>query len=130
MFRGRLWQTGQEFDLSVGIGAALAVLEGVVKRGDKLELPLDAHVVVPHFADAFKRLMIRKYAKLRAPKVASKAFDCSHNAASFQVERSLVPLRIEGSAADISNGPHCAARLLLFERSTKIVDARVAVHVV
>ena len=104
MFRGSLWKTtGQEIGISVG--AALAVLECVVERGEKLEPPLDARVVVPHFADALERLVLREDAKLRASKVASKAFDGPDNAASFQVERSLVILGIEGSAADMRVGP-------------------------
>ena len=65
VFRGRLWQTGQEIGISVG--AALAVLEGVVERCEKLEPPLDSRVVIPHFANAFERLVIREDAKLRAP---------------------------------------------------------------
>ena len=40
-----------------------------------------------------------------------------------------MPLGIEGSAADISNGPYRAVRLFLFERGTKTVDAGVTVHV-
>ena len=40
-----------------------------------------------------------------------------------------MPLRIEGSDADISNGSHRAVRFFLFERGTKTVDAGVAVHV-
>ena len=52
--------------MGVSVGAALAVLECVAERGEKLEPPLDAHVVVPHFADALERLVIRKEAKLRA----------------------------------------------------------------
>ena len=104
MFRGRLWQTGQEIGISVG--AALAVLEGVVERGEKLEPPLDSRIVVAHFADAFERLVIGKYAKLRAPEVASKAFDGPDNAASFQVEWNSVPLGIGGNTVDVSDGPH------------------------
>ena len=38
-----------------------------------------------HFADAFKRLVIRKDAKLRARKATSKASDGPENAVSFQV---------------------------------------------
>ena len=59
-----------------------------------------------HFADAFERLVIREDAKLRAPEVASKAFDSPDNATSVKVERSLVPLGIEGSAADVGDGPY------------------------
>ena len=39
-----------------------------------------------------------------------------------------MPLGIEGSAADISNGTYRADRLFLFERGTKTVDTGVAVH--
>ena len=39
-----------------------------------------------------------------------------------------MPLGIEGSAPDVSDGPYSAAQLLLFERSAKTVDTRVAVH--
>ena len=65
MFRGRHWQTGQEVGISVG--AALALLEGVVERGEKLDPPLDSGIVIPHFANSFERLMIREDVKLRAP---------------------------------------------------------------
>ena len=62
VFRGRLWQRGQEIVISVGV--AIAVLEGVVERGEKLEPPLDSRIVASHFANAFECLVIRKYAKL------------------------------------------------------------------
>ena len=100
VFRGRLWQTGQEIGIS--IDATLAVLEDVVGRGEKIEPPLDARIVVSHFADAFEHLMIRKDAKLRAPKSRRGP----NNAASLQVDRGPVPLGIEGSTADVSDGPH------------------------
>ena len=60
--------------------------------------------MISRFVDAFERLVIREDAKLRARKVALKAFDGRGNAASFQVKRSPVPLRIEGSVADVSDG--------------------------
>ena len=47
-----------------------------------------------------------KYAKLFAPKVASKASDGLDDAASFRVEPGPVPLGIEGSAVDVNEGPH------------------------
>ena len=56
VFRGRLWPTGQK--IGIFIGAALAVLEGVVERCEKLEPPLDSRLVVPHFANAFERLVM------------------------------------------------------------------------
>ena len=71
---------------------------------------------------------MRKGAKCRVLNVAAKALDGLHNAASFQVERGPVPLGLESSAADISDGQHGAVRLLLFERSIKTVDSRVAAH--
>ena len=45
VFRGRLWQPGQEIGISVG--AALAVLEGVVERRENLEPPLNWLIVIP-----------------------------------------------------------------------------------
>ena len=71
------------------------------QRCEKLEPPPDFRIVIPHFAKAFERLLIREDVKLRAPYVASKAFDDPDNAASFQVKRGPVPIRIERSAADI-----------------------------
>ena len=104
VFRDSLWHTGQEIGISVA--AALAVLEGVVERGETLEPPLASRIVISHFANAFERLVIREDAKLRAPEVASKAFGGPDSAASFQVKRSPVRLGIEGGAADVSAGPH------------------------
>ena len=104
MLRGRLCQIRQEIGISVNV--SLAVLEGEVERGETLETPLNSHIVVSHFADAFERLQVRNDAKLRTTNVASKAFDCSENAASFQVDPSPVPLGIEGSAADARHEPH------------------------
>ena len=92
--------------LAFPLALALRVLEGVVERCEKLEPPLDSRVVISHFTNAFEGLVIREDAKLRAPYVASQAFDGPDNAASFQVKRSPVPLRIESSAADVSDGPH------------------------
>ena len=64
VFRVRLWQTGQK--ISISVCAALALLKGVVERCEKLEPPLDSRIVIPHFANAFERLVIREGANLRA----------------------------------------------------------------
>ena len=72
MLLARLCQTGQAIGIS--IGAALAVLRGVVERGEKLEPPLDSRIVVSHFSAAFERLVVQNSANLRAPGVLSKAF--------------------------------------------------------
>ena len=82
VLRGRIWKTVQEIGISVG--AARAVLEGVVECGEKLEPPLAARIVVSHFTDALKRLGIRKNAGFRAPKVASKSIDGPGKAASLK----------------------------------------------
>ena len=39
VFCGGLWQVGEK--ISISVGASLAVLEGVVGRGEDLEPPLD-----------------------------------------------------------------------------------------
>ena len=124
---GGLRQAGEK--ISISVGAALAILEGVAERGEEFEPPLDSLVVVPYLTDALKCFVDRKHAKLRAPQVTSESLDGPGNAASFQVQRGLVPLGIEGSAADISHGPYPGVRLLLFEHGTKTVDAGVAEHV-
>ena len=60
----------------------------VVERGEKLEPPLNARIVVPHYADALECLIvIGKDAKLRAPNVASRALDGPDNAAESSVAR-------------------------------------------
>ena len=50
---------------SKSVGTALAGLDGVVERGEELEPPLDLRVVFLYSADALKRFVFRKYAKLR-----------------------------------------------------------------
>ena len=54
--------TGQK--VAVSVGDALAVLERVIKRDEKIEPPLDVRVVVAHFVDTLWWLMIRNNAKL------------------------------------------------------------------
>ena len=94
VFRGRLWQTGQEIGFSVGV--ALAVLESVVERGEKLEPSLDSRIVVYHFADAFELLGNGKDAKLSAPEVASKAFDGPDNSCQLPSRAKSSASRIRG----------------------------------
>ena len=50
MFHGKLWQTGQKIGVSVGV--ALAVLEYVVLRGEKVEPPLHAPPTLPMLSGA------------------------------------------------------------------------------
>ena len=84
--------------------------------------------MVPHFAYAFQCLVVGEYAELGTPKVASEAFENPNDAASLQIKRSLMPLRVERSSADIHDGFHGTVRLLLFEGSAKPVHASVTVH--
>ena len=56
-------------------------------------------------------------------------FDGQDNAASLQAEQSPLPLRIEGSATDESDGPHGVVRPLLLKRRAKTVDDCVSVQV-
>ena len=85
--------------------------------------------MVPYLAGVLKRFVVRKYADLRAPQVTSESSDGLDNAASFRVQRGLVPLGIEGRAPDTSNESYRAVRLFLFKRGPKTVGAGVAVHV-
>ena len=65
MLRDRIWQTGHKIGISVG--AALAILEGVVERGEKLEPLLDSRIVISHCVNAFEGLMTQEDVKRRAP---------------------------------------------------------------
>ena len=69
--------------------------------------------MVSKFSDIFQSLVIRENAKLRAPKVASKALDRSYDAACAQNERRSMFSRVEDSAANMGNGPHGAVGLFL-----------------
>lgn len=62
------------------------------------------------------------------PKMASKAFDGLDSAARFQVERSPMSLRAEGSAADLRDGSHGVAGLRLLRRNTEAIDTGVTRH--
>ena len=93
----RLWQPREE--VSITICASVSVVKCIVKRGEILEPPLDLHVVVPNFSDIFQSLLIRENAKLRIPKIASKALDRPYDAACFQIERRAMCFRVEGSAS-------------------------------
>ena len=111
VFSRRLWQPREE--VSITICASLSLLWFVVKRGEVLEPPLDSRVVVSNFSDFFQNLVNRENARLRTPKVASKALDRPYDAACFQIERRPMSFRVEGSAAYIGNGPHGAGGLFL-----------------
>ena len=78
-----------------------------------LEPLLDSRVVVPEFFDFFQSLGMRENAKFRTPKVASKALDHPYDAVCLQFERRPMSFRVEGSAANIGNGPHGAVGLFL-----------------
>ena len=65
VFCGGLRQAREK--ISISVGAALAVLEDVVGRGEELKPMLDSCVVVPYLAGALKCFVVRKYAKLRPP---------------------------------------------------------------
>ena len=71
-------KTGQQVGISVG--AARAMLERVVERGEKLELPLNARVVVPHYAMlsvALRSEKMRNFISQRSkPIVISRAGSC------------------------------------------------------
>ena len=97
-------------------GAAFAILECAIERGEELEPSLDSGVVVPHFAHAFQCLVVREYSELGAPKVAAKAFESPDDAASLQINRCPMPLRVERSSADVRGG-FCGASVCSCSRA-------------
>ena len=127
MFRGRLWQAGQE--VGVAVRVSFAVIECVIERGEELVALLDSGIMVPYFAYFVQCLVVGEYAEFGSLKVASEAFDSPNDAAGLQINRSPMPFRVERSSADIHDGVHGTVRLLLFEGDAKPVDASVAVHV-
>ena len=54
--------------ISVTVGAAFAVLECAIERGDELRLPLDSWIEGPHFVNALLCLVARGYAESCSPK--------------------------------------------------------------
>ena len=52
VFCGSPWQTGQK--IGILVGAALAVLDGIVEGCEKLEPPLDSRLVIPHCANTIE----------------------------------------------------------------------------
>ena len=61
MLCSRLWQAGQK--IGVAVGAAFAVLDCVIERGDQLKLPLDSCIAGPHFANALQCLVAGEYSE-------------------------------------------------------------------
>lgn len=76
----------------------------------------------------FQFLVVRKNAKLCAPKVTPKALDRPSKATSFKIERSPAYFRVKGSTANIGDGSHGTVGLSLVKCSTKAIDAGVALH--
>ena len=73
--------------------------------------------------------MVRKKVGLCYPNVASKTFENPDEAASFQIQRSTVSLRIHCSTTDVPDRVYWAIRLFLIESGAiTIITARVAVH--
>ena len=66
-------------EIRISVGAALAVLECVAERGEKLEPPPDVRIVVPRYTDALDSLVVRKYAKRRLTVVVLKTLDGPDN---------------------------------------------------
>ena len=102
MFRGRLWQAGQE--VGVAVRVSFAVIECVIERGEELVALLDSGIMVPYFAYFVQCLVVGEYAEFGSLKVASEAFDSPNDAAGLQINRSPMPFRVERSSADIHDG--------------------------
>ena len=62
------------------------------------------------------------------PKAAAKALDAPDDAAPFQIERSPLAFRFDGSAADKHDGANGVVVLFLFEGGTDTVHTGIAVQ--
>ena len=80
--------------------------------------------------DAFERLVVPKDAEGGIPQVSSETVDNPDDAASLEIERGPVSLRLEGSAADEYNKAYNRRAVLLFllKCGPKTIYARVAVE--
>ena len=112
--RRRQGQVGQE--VGVPVGTAFARFQGVAVRSEDFQPSVYPRVVFSDLVEAFERLVIRKLSGFRTPKVAAKALDAPDDAARFQIERSPVAFRLDGSAADEHDGANGVVVLLLFAR--------------
>ena len=78
MFRGRLWQAGQE--VGVAVRTSFAILEYVVERGKELEPPLDSGIMVFKFFFDLQCLMVGECAKRGSPIIPSEALESPNDA--------------------------------------------------
>ena len=69
-----------------------------------------------------------KQSETGTPQVTAKALDARDDAARFQIERCPVTLRLDGNAADESNGANGVVILLLFESGAETVHIGIAVE--
>ena len=79
-----------------------------------------------NLGEAFVRLVVRKDAEGSTPSLSSEALDTPDDAATLEIERGPVSLRLEGSAADENNRACRAVLLLLLTCGSKTIDASVA----
>ena len=56
-----------------------------------------------NLGEAFERLVVRENAEGGTPQISAQAFNAPDDAASLEIERRPVTLRLEGSTADENN---------------------------
>ena len=61
---------------------------------------MDSGVVLNNLGEALEGLVVRENAEGSTSQIFAEAFDAPDDAASLEIERCLVALRLEGSAAD------------------------------
>ena len=102
------------------------VLQSIAVCRDEFDPSLNSGVVLSNLGGAFERHVVRKNADGGTPQITTEARDAPGDAASLEIERCPVTLRLEGSAADENDRADCAVLLFLLEGGSKTIDASVA----
>ena len=61
---------------------------------------MDSEIMLSNLGEALEGLVIRENTEGGTPQTFAEALDAPDDAASLEIERCLVALRLEGSAAD------------------------------
>ena len=78
----------------------MAVIQSIVVCREEFEPSSDSGVVLSNIGEALEGLVVRDDSEGGTLQISAEAFDAPDDAASLEVERCSVALRLEGSAAD------------------------------